>query len=101
PEVQRGWVARPLHPERVAGQGQGSQLATSPQGRVHLDDAVVLAQGKGPVNHRRFMEGPGGAGGPLIPGSHAMPGNQDGRWPLFVPQGLAIFTSVPAEISLA
>ena len=44
-EVQRRRLADALLPERVAGQGQGSQLAARAQGRLHPDAAHVLAQG--------------------------------------------------------
>ena len=43
---QRGRLGRPLHPEQLAGHGQGVQLAAGAGRQVHPDAAVVLAAGK-------------------------------------------------------
>ena len=53
---ERGRLGRPLHPERVAGQGQGSELAAGTEGQVHPDDAAVLADGE---RRRRSSTAPG------------------------------------------
>ena len=50
PNIQRRRLADPVLPERVAWQGQGSQLAAGPEGRLHPDDAHVLAEGEGAVD---------------------------------------------------
>src|SRR5262249_14021577 len=42
-QVQCGWIARPLLPERESRQGQGSQLASGPEGRVQPADASLRA----------------------------------------------------------
>ena len=47
-EVQRRRLDGPLHPERVARQGQGGQLAAGAQGQVRPDAADVLAEGGRP-----------------------------------------------------
>ncbi len=47
---------------RVAGQGQGIELAARAQGRVHPDDAAVLAEGEAALADRRQLEDPRGEG---------------------------------------
>ena len=47
-EVQRRRFADTLLPERVAGRGQGSQLAAGSEGRIHPHAADVLAEGQSP-----------------------------------------------------
>ena len=58
-QVQRGRLAGPVHPERIAGQGQGGQLAARPEGQVRPDAAALLAEGK-PVHPQRHLEAAGG-----------------------------------------
>ena len=43
---QCGWLGRPLHPEGVARQGQGTELAACAGRRVRADDEAVLAQAR-------------------------------------------------------
>ena len=54
-EVQRRRLADAVLPERIAGQGQGSQLAAGAEGRIHPDDANVLAEGEESVGARRHL----------------------------------------------
>ena len=69
-EVQRRRLADALLPERVAGRGQGSQLAAGAEGRLHPDAADVLAQGHFAFDPRRKLEAAAGGQGQLIsPGS--------------------------------
>ena len=58
-EVQCRRVADALLPERVAGRGQGSQLAAGTEGRVHPHAADVLAEGR----HHRSSTGAGRSAG--------------------------------------
>ena len=63
---QRRRFGGPLHPERVARQGQGGELAACAQGQVHSDDAALLAEGKAALDSRRQLEGAAGERGRLI-----------------------------------
>ena len=45
-----------LHTERIAGQGQGAELAACAEGQVHLDAALVLAQGPAALDPRWQLE---------------------------------------------
>ena len=65
-EVQRRRFGDPLLPERVAGQGQGSQLAARTDGRIHPNVAHVLAEGHATINPRRKLEAASRRGGSLI-----------------------------------
>ena len=65
---EQGRLDRPLHPERIARQGQGSELAAGAEGRVHPDAAAVLAEGEAALDPRRQLEDPGGEGSVLAPG---------------------------------
>ena len=49
--------------DEVAGHGQGIELAARAEGRVHPDDAAVLAEGEAAVDHRRHLEDPRGERG--------------------------------------
>ena len=44
---QRGWVARPLLPEREPRQGQGSQLAARAEGSIQPDHASLRPESRG------------------------------------------------------
>ena len=46
PEGQRRRLGDAVLPERIAGQGQGGQLAARAEGRLHPDAADVLAEGR-------------------------------------------------------
>jgi hypothetical protein len=41
PEIQRGWIARPVHTEWKSGQGQGSKLAPRSKRHVQFDHAPL------------------------------------------------------------
>ena len=62
---QRRRFGRSLHPERVARQGQGSELAARAEGQVHPDVAAVLAEGEAALDPRRHLEDPAGEAGVL------------------------------------
>ena len=49
-QAEQRRLDRRLHPERVARQGKGSELAAGAEGQVHPDDAVVLAAREGAVS---------------------------------------------------
>jgi hypothetical protein len=75
-EEERGWLAHALHPEGLAGQRQGSQLAAGARRPDLHGDAPVLAQDRGavdPAGWRGQLAAAGSGAGELI----AMP--QGGR----------------------
>ena len=43
-QSQPGRFGGPLHPERLAGQGEGVELAPRPCRQVHLDAQILLAE---------------------------------------------------------
>ena len=53
---QRGWLGGPVSAGRVAGQGQGSQLAARAEGQVRAGDADLLAEGHAALDSRRHMD---------------------------------------------
>ena len=63
-QVQQGRLGGSLYPERVAGQGQGGQLAAGPQGQIRPDAPALLAEGAAQrLDHRRHLEAAGGEAG--------------------------------------
>ncbi len=62
-EGQSGRIDRSLHPEGLAGQGQGIELASGTSRRFRPDDAAVLAEREEPVDHRWIVEDSAGEEG--------------------------------------
>ena len=56
---QQGRLRGPFHPQRLAGQRQGIELAAGAGRQIHPDAEVLLAQGRHP---RRHLEAAGGDG---------------------------------------
>ena len=62
-EEEQGWIADALHPEGLAGEGEGSQLVACAQRHRLPGDAPVLAEGRAafdPSAGRRLVEASGG-----------------------------------------
>ena len=57
-KTNAGRLGRSVHPERIARQGQGAELAARAEGQVHPDDAALLAEGEAAVTPRRQLEDP-------------------------------------------
>ena len=62
---------RPVRPERIAGQGQGAELAAGAQGRFRVDDAAVLAEGKPAVHPRWLVEATRGKASVIAPSTRS------------------------------
>lgn len=68
-EGEPGWFYRSLHPEGLAGRGQGGELAPRAIRRFHPDDAHVLAERDQSPHHRRPMKDPVGEEGGVDKGT--------------------------------